>query len=107
VILLGNFLVALARILHLALMIYLWVIIIRAVLSWVHVPSLYPVTLVLYRLTEPVLRPVRRFVPPHKLGGIDISPVIVALAIVFIDSFLVGSLALYARQLVRSTGFSF
>jgi YggT family protein len=101
VILLGNFLAALARILHLALMIYLWVIIIRAVLSWVNVPSLYPVALVFYRLTEPVLRPFRRLVPPRKLGGVDISPIIVCLLIVFIDSFLINTLALYARQLLR------
>jgi len=98
---LGNFLAALARVLHLVLMLYLWVIIIRAVLSWVNVPSLYPVALVLYRLTEPVLRPFRRLVPPRRLGGLDISPIIVGLLIVFIDSFLIRSLALYARQLTR------
>ncbi len=97
----GNFLAALARIIHLVLMLYLWVIIIRAVLSWVNVPSLYPVALVFYRLTEPVLRPFRRLVPPRKLGGVDISPIIVGLLIVFIDSFLVSSLALYAQQLLR------
>lgn len=97
----GNFLAALARILHLTLMIYLWVIIIRAVFSWVNVPSLYPVALIFYRFTEPVLRPFRRLVPPRRLGGVDISPIIVALLIVFIDSFLVSSLALYAQQLLR------
>ncbi len=97
----GNFLAALARIIHIVLMLYLWVIIIRAVLSWVNVPSLYPVALVFYRLTEPVLRPFRRLVPPRKLGGVDISPIIVGLLIVFLDSFLVSSLALYAQQLLR------
>ncbi|MDH7511512.1 MAG: YggT family protein [Clostridiales bacterium] len=99
-ILLGNFLAALAKILHLILMLYLWVVIIRAVLSWVNVPSLYPVILVLYRLTEPALRPFRRLVPPRRLGGVDISPILVALIIVFVDSFLVGSLALYAQRLL-------
>ncbi len=106
-ILLGNFLAALARVLHLVLMLYLWVVIIRAVLSWVNVPSLYPVALVLYRLTEPVLRPFRRLVPPRRLGGLDISPIIVGLLIVFIDSFLIRSLALYAQQLIRGTGIPF
>lgn len=99
-ILLGNFLAALAKILHLVLMLYLWIVIIRAVLSWVQVPSLYPVILILYRLTEPVLRPFRRLVPPRRLGGIDISPIVVVLIIVFVDSFLVGSLALYAQRLL-------
>ena len=103
----GNFLAALARVLHLVLMLYLWVVIIRAVLSWVNVPSLYPVALVLYRLTEPVLRPFRRLVPPRKLGGLDISPIIVGLLIVFVDSFLIRSLAQYAQQLVRGTEISF
>lgn len=106
-ILLGNFLAALAKILHLVLMLYLWIVIIRAVLSWVNVPSLYPVILILYRLTEPVLRPFRRLVPPRKLGGVDISPVIVALVIVFVDSFLVGSLAVYAQRLLAGARFPY
>ncbi len=97
---LGNFLVALAKILHLVLMLYLWIVIVRAILSWISVPSLYPVILILYRLTEPVLRPFRRLAPPRRLGGLDISPIIVALIIVFVDSFLVGSLSLYAQRLL-------
>lgn len=106
-ILLGNFLAALAKILHLALTLYLWIVIIRAVLSWVNVPSLYPVILILYRLTEPVLRPFRRLVPPRRLGGVDISPIIVVLVIMFVDSFLVGSLVLYARRLLAGARLPF
>jgi len=101
VILLGNTLAALAKILHIVLTVYLWIIILRAVFSWVYVPSLYQAGRVLYRLTEPVLRPVRRLLPPAKLGGLDISPIIVALLIVFLDSVLVNSLALYAHRLLR------
>ena len=100
-ILLGNFLAALAKILHVLLIIYMWVVIIRAVLSWIHVPSLYPVAVILHRLTEPVLRPLRRLIPPSKVGGIDITPMIVVLIILFVDSFLVKSLSLYAQQLLR------
>ena len=106
-ILLGNTLAALAKILHILLMIYLWVIILRAFFSWVYVPSLHQAGRILYRLTEPVLRPVRRLIPPAKLGGLDISPVIVGLAIVFLDSVLVNSLALYAHQLLRGVEVSF
>ena len=106
-ILLGNFLAALARILHIGLNIYLWVIIIRAVLSWVPAPSLYPLTVVLYRLTEPLLRPLRRMLPPRKLGGVDVSPILAALLIVFADSFLVGSMAMYARHLLGGATRSF
>jgi YggT family protein len=107
VILLGNTLAALAKILHIVLTVYLWVIILRAVFSWVYVPSLHQVGRVLYRLTEPVLRPVRRLVPPARLGGLDISPVIVGLLIVFLDSVLVNSLALYAHRLLRDVEVSF
>jgi len=107
VILLGNTLAALAKILHIVLTIYLWIIILRAVFSWVYVPSLFQAGRVLYRLTEPVLRPVRRLLPPAKLGGLDISPIIVALLIVFLDSVLVNSLALYAHRLLRGVEVSF
>lgn len=99
-ILFGNFLAAVARIFHIILVIYIWIIIIRAILSWINVPSLYPVAVILHHLTEPALRPFRRIVPPHKLGGIDITPIIVILIILFIDSFIVKSLALYAQQLL-------
>ena len=100
-ILFGNLLNALAKILHIVLMIYMWIIIIRAVLSWFNVPSLYSLVVVLHYLTEPVLRPFRRFVPPYKTGGLDISPMIVILALLFLDSFIVKSMALYARQLLK------
>ncbi len=106
-ILYGNLLAALARILHIILMIYLWIVIFRAILSWVHVPSLYPILVVLYRLTEPALAPVRRLVSPRRLGGLDISPIIVCLAILFVDSFLVNSMAIYARHLLRGAEVSF
>ena len=82
-ILLANFLLATARIIHIVLSTYIWIVIIRAVLSWVHVPSLYSVSVILYNLTEPVLRPIRRFVPPYKMGGIDLSPMIVILLLLF------------------------
>lgn len=103
-ILFGNFLNAVSRILHIILMITMWVVIIRALLSWVNVPSLYPVVVVLHNLTEPLLRPVRKWVPPYKLGGIDISPIIVILLIIFIDTFLVSALSVYAEQLLRKMG---
>lgn len=99
-ILLGNLLEALARVLHVGLNLYLWIIIVRAVLAWIPAPSLYPLMVVLYRLTEPVLRPLRRLVPPRVLGGLDASPILAALLIVFVDRFLVNSLAMLARQLL-------
>lgn len=97
----ANFLIAIAKILDVVLMISMWILIIRVALSWVRIPSLYSMSVILYHLTEPVLKPVRRYVPPHKFGGIDLSPMIVILLIVFFDIFLVRSLSLYAHQLLR------
>jgi len=92
---------AASRILHIVIVAYIWIVIFRAILSWIHIPALYSVAVVLFHLTEPVLKPVRRRVPPQKLGGVDISPIIVVLALLFVDSFLVRSLSLYAHQLLR------
>jgi YggT family protein len=100
-ILFANFLIAVSKILDIVLLISMWVLIFRVALSWVRIPSLYSVSVVLYHLTEPVLKPVRRYVPPHKFGGIDLSPMIVILLLVFVDIFLVKSLSLYAHQLLR------
>ena len=102
-ILFANFLNAVARVLHVVLILYMWIVIFRAVLSWVRVPSLYPVTVVLQNLTEPVMRPFRKLVPPKALGGIDITPIIVILIILFVDSFLVKSISLYAQQMLRES----
>lgn len=73
--------------------IYTWVIIIRALISWVSPDPYNPIVQILHRVTEPVLRPVRRLIPPHKLGGLDLSPLVVLLAIQFIKYFLIYSLA--------------
>lgn len=100
-VLLANFLIAVSRIVHIVLMVYVWVVILRAVFSWINVPSLYQVYVLLFKLTEPVLKPIRKRVPPHRFGGLDISPIIVILLIMFIDTFLVKSLMLYARSLLR------
>lgn len=99
-ILLANLLQAAANTLHVILRIYMFILLLRVILSWIRVPSLYQVTVILYHLTEPVLKPIRRYVPPYKMGGLDISPLIVFLILVFIDNFLVSSLSIYARQIL-------
>ena len=88
---LGNFIAAVARIIDIALTAYMWIIIIRAVLSWVNPDPYNPIVRLLYRATEPVMALVRRFIPLQGMG-IDFSPVIILLAIVFLQSFLVPSL---------------
>jgi YggT family protein len=96
---LGNFIVAVAKILDIVLTIYMWVIIIRALISWVNPDPYNQIVQLLYRVTEPVMAPVRRWMP-FKGMGIDISPIIVILVIVFLQSFLIRSmmeLAIYFR----------
>lgn len=68
--------------------IYIWVIIIRALISWVSPDPYNPVVQILHKLTEPVLRPLRRLIPPHKLGGLDLSPLIAVLILVLVRSTL-------------------
>ena len=95
---LSNFLVAVARILDIALTLYMWIIIGRAVISWVNPDPYNPIVRFLHSATEPVLYPIRRRLPLF-FGGIDFSPILVILAIIFLQSFLVQTLIQMARQL--------
>lgn len=74
------------QLIDLLLTIYIWIIIARAIISWVNPSPFHPVVRFLYRVTEPVLAPVRRIVPP--IAGIDVSPVIVIFIIFVIQNFL-------------------
>jgi YggT family protein len=87
----GNLLLALANLIHLLLQAYFWIIIARAVLSWVNPDPFNPIVRFLYRVTEPVLRPIRHRLPTLSMG-IDLSPMVVILAIFFVDSFLIATL---------------
>ncbi|RPH84253.1 MAG: YggT family protein [Candidatus Rokuibacteriota bacterium] len=87
----SNLLLAVARLLELVLWAYFWIIIARAVLSWVNPDPFNPVVRFLYRVTEPVLRPIRRRMPMMGMG-LDLSPMLVILAIYFLQAFLVESL---------------
>jgi YggT family protein len=70
----------------------MWIIVARAILSWVNPDPYNPIVRFLYGATEPVLLTIRRRLPIN-FGGIDFSPMIVILAIVFLDNFLVNTLA--------------
>ena len=95
--LIGNFIHAMAVLLSYVLTIYIWLIIIRALISWVNPDPFNPIVQILHRLTDPVLDPVRRRLP--DMGGIDISPIVVLLIIFFLQNFLVTSLMDMARLL--------
>ena len=93
----ANFLEAIAVILNMLLQLYMWIIIARAVISWVNPDPYNPIVQFLHRVTDPLLYKVRRFMP--DFGGIDFSPIIVIMAIVFLQSFLVQTLSNMARAL--------
>ena len=88
---LGNIILGIARVLGVVLNIYMWVVIIRALLSWVNPDPYNPIVQFLTRITEPVLRPLRKLVPAYRLG-IDLSPLIVILIIYFLEIAVVDTL---------------
>jgi YggT family protein len=92
-----NFITALAGVLGMVLELYMWIVIVSALISWVNPDPYNPVVRFLRQATEPVLGRVRRYLPP--MGGLDLSPIVVILAIVFLKQFLVGSLMELARRM--------
>lgn len=88
--LLANLLNAVAYVIDVVLTIYTYIIIGRAIISWVNPDPYNPIVRFLYRATEPLLYRVRRIIP--DLGGLDISPLVVLLVIFFIQKFAVSSL---------------
>ena len=86
-----NFIAAVAEIINIILTIYMYVIIARAILSWVSPDPYNPIVQMLFKITEPVLNPLRRLVPMWKTG-LDLSPMIAILIIFFLKRFLVASL---------------
>ena len=95
---LSNLIMSVAQLIHYVLQIYMYIIIARALLSWVNPDPYNPIVRFLYNITEPVLRYVRRYVP-IVAGGIDLSPLIVIAAIYFIDSFFLSTLIEWAYRL--------
>jgi YggT family protein len=67
------------------LSIYSWIIIAAALISWVNPDPRSPIVMFLRQVTEPVLAPVRRLLPPWKTGGLDLSPLIVLIGIQFVE----------------------
>jgi len=96
--LIGNFLSALATVLDYALSLYMIIIIVRALISWVSPDPYNPIVRFLYAVTEPALSPIRRMLPFTSMG-IDFSPIIVFLVIIFLKGFVVASLTQLAFRL--------
>lgn len=87
----NNFMMAVAQLIDFLLTAYMWIIIGRAIISWVNADPYNPIVRFLYEATEPPLRRIRNFLPMN-MGGIDFSPMILIMAIMFLQSFLVPTL---------------
>ena len=90
---LGGFLLAIVQLLLTLLSLYTWVIVARALVSWVSPDPRNPIIQLLARLTEPVLRPLRKLVPPAMTGNIDLSPILAILLIQLVRYTIIYSLS--------------
>jgi YggT family protein len=93
-----NLLIAIATVLEYVLVFYMFITIARAVLSWVSPDPYNPIVRFIHNVTEPVLYQIRKRLP-MMYGGIDFSPIIVILIIIFLRIFLVDSLQGLAESL--------
>ena len=94
----SNFLNALATLVDLVLGAYIWIIIGRAIVSWVSADPYNPIVRFVYEVTEPLLARIRRVVPMFG-GGIDFSPMILIITIMFLRGFIVPTLQQFARSI--------
>ncbi len=95
---LANFLEAMAVVLDYALTFYMWIVVAGAVLSWVSPDPYNPIVRFINTATEPVLYEIRKRLPV-SFGGLDISPIVVILIIIFLQTFVVNSLHGLARSI--------
>jgi len=98
----GNLLLGLARVMDFVLVLFMWIVVARAVLSWVnpdpYSPIVRSIIRFIYDVTEPVLARIRALIPLN-FGGIDLSPIVVFLGVIFLRVFLVNSLVGIAQRL--------
>lgn len=87
---LGNFIIALANLINLVLSAYIWIVVGRAIISWVNPDPYNPIVKFLVQVTDPILEKIRRYIPPT--GGLDLSPLLLIFALVFLQNFIVSNL---------------
>jgi len=92
----ANLIRAVADLLSIILNAYMWIIIVNVLLSWVNPDPYNPIVQFLAKVTEPVLNKIRNVFPFVYAGGIDFSPMVVILAIYFLQGFLVPTLHQFA-----------
>jgi YggT family protein len=95
---LGYPLISLVSILDSVLLIYTFIILAVAILSWVNPDPLNPLVRILRNLTEPVVEKLRPYVP--LVGGLDLTPIILIIAIFFVRSGILPVINTFARSLI-------
>ena len=85
----SNLFLALAKIVDVLLTMAYWLVLVRALISWVNPDPFNPIVQFLHRATEPLLNPIRRFLPAM---AIDLSPIILFIFIIFAKEFIVNTL---------------
>ncbi|AKF24851.1 membrane protein [Sulfurovum lithotrophicum] len=83
---------SIVQLIHTVINLYIWIVIIAALLSFVRPDPRNPIVQILYRLTEPVYDVLRRKMPFLIIGGIDLSPLVIILGLQFIDTFMMRAL---------------
>lgn len=97
--LVSNIIIAIAQILDAVLSVYFWIVIAAVVLSWVNPDPYNPVVRTIYRLTEPVLYRIRKWIPFTMMGSLDLSPVVLLLGLQLANTIIVQSLFQLAVRL--------
>jgi len=100
----GNLIIAVAKILQIAINVFYWLLIIRVILSWVSVNRNHQLVILLENVTDPVLNLVKRYIPALRTSGsigFDFTPLVVLIGLYFIDIFLVQSLLDFGNTLVQ------
>jgi len=87
-IVISSLLMAIGKILDMVINLYIWIVIIASLITWVRPDPYNPIVQILYRLTEPVYAWIRKYIPTN-FNGFDIAPLIVILGLQFIDIFIV------------------
>lgn len=88
----SAFIYSIVQLIHTVITIYIWIVIISALLSFVRPDPSNPIVQTLYRLTDPVYQWLRRKMPFLIISGIDLSPLVIILGLQFIDTFMMRAL---------------
>ncbi len=94
----GNLIIAVAQIFSMILTFFMWAIVIRALISWVNPDPYNPIVQILHRLTDPILGRLRRLIPMYNMG-IDLTPLIAIISIIFLKLFVVTTLIQLGQRL--------